>query len=90
MMKPAALSLIVLIGLCSGCGPKAAPPAILYLPDCPAPERPALPALNGAEPLDSPANAEALMIRDDVIRTYINGLLSALRCCQARRNHGSD
>ena len=89
MMKPAALSLIVLIGLCSGCGPKAAPPAILEYPDCPAPESPELPALNGAEPLDSPANAEALMIRDDTIRTYINGLLSALRCHQARRDYGS-
>ncbi|PWL57395.1 MAG: hypothetical protein DBY37_13385 [Desulfovibrionaceae bacterium] len=62
---------------------------MLEYPDCPAPERPALPALNGAEPLDSPANAEALMIRDDAIRTYINGLLSALRCHQARRDYGS-
>ena len=66
-MKRASVLLIASIGLCSlcGCGARRAAPPVLNLPDCPAPAAPALPLLNAAEPLESPANMAALMERDD-------------------------
>lgn len=86
-MKPATVLLIVLIGLCSlaGCGGKRAPelpapPAILNLPDCPAPERPLLPLINGGLPFDSPENIESFLERDDIMRAYIKGLEAAVTC----------
>lgn len=47
-----------------------------------------LPDMDGAEPLDSPENISRLLERDDRIRAYIDGLNAALRCEQARGNHG--
>lgn len=88
-MKRAIVLLIASIGLCSGCGQKQAAPLILNLPDCPAPASPALPLLDGSAPLDAPHNVDRLMERDDRIRAYIDGLNAALRCFQARRNHGN-
>ena len=79
---------IILMLLCCGCGPKQTAPLILNLPDCPAPSVPALPELDAAEPLDSPENLSRLLERDDRIRVYIDGLNAALRCEQARGNHG--
>lgn len=86
-MKPASVALIVLIGLCSlaGCGGKQAPevpapPVILKLPDCPAPERPRLPLINGDLPFDSPENIKAFLERDDIMRAYIKGLEAAVGC----------
>lgn len=87
-MKRALVLLLVSIGLCSGCGHKRAAPLILNLPDCPAPSVPVLPDLDAAEPLDSPENLSRLLERDDSIRAYIDGLNAALRCEQARGNHG--
>ena len=78
---------IVLCSLC-GCGQKQAAPHILNLPDCPVPSVPALPELGGEEPLDSPENIARLLERDDRFRAYIDGLEAALRCEQARGNHG--
>lgn len=81
---------IILMQLCSGCGGKQAPPLILNVPDCPAPAPPALPEIDGSAPLDSPANVERLMERDDRIRVHIDGLNAALRCFQAgRTSHGN-
>lgn len=88
-MKRAVALLSVLIVLCScGCGSKQTVPLILNLPDCPAPSVPVLPELSGEEPLDSPENIVRLLERDDVLRAYIDGLNAALRCEQARGNHG--
>jgi hypothetical protein len=83
-MTRAALLLIVSIGLCSACtvGAKNISPPLVIVPvaQCPAPPRPALPDLDAALPLDSPANVEALMIRDDALRGYIQGLESCVEC----------
>lgn len=91
MMKLAAVLLSVSIALCS-CSAGNRPPESLALPDCPAPEAPVLPALDAAEPLESPTNMERLMERDDMMRTYIAGLLAALSCWRARggKEHGSE
>lgn len=83
-MRHAMLLLLALTGLCS-CGPKQAPvmvtvPVVL----CPPPSAPVMPEINAALPLDSPANVEALMIRDDMFRAYIQGLRSALECYRAQ------
>lgn len=89
-MRRASVLLIASIGLCSVCGcaahrPAPEPPP---LPDCPAPAAPALPVLDASEPLESPANMERLMERDDVLRAYIDGLRAAIGCERARRDHG--
>lgn len=87
-MKHAVVLLLVSIVLCSGCGRQASIPPILNLPDCPAPSVPILPELDAAESLDSPENVACLLARDDALRAYIGGLDAALRCYQARGNHG--
>lgn len=88
-MKRAVALCCVLIVLCSGCGRKQPfAPSVLTLSDCPAPPVPVLPELNAGEPLDGPKNVARLLGRDDLLRDYINGLNAALRCYQARGNHG--
>lgn len=95
---PAARLAAILGGLAlcmvlTGCGVRRteppATPLILNLPDCPAPSSPALPLLDGSAPLDSPANVERLMERDDRIRAHIDGLNAAIRCFQAGRTYGN-
>ena len=86
-MQRAVVLFCVSIALCS-CGRQASVPSILNLPDCPAPSVPILPELDAAEPLDSPENIACLLARDDALRAYIGGLDAALRCYQARGNHG--
>ena len=90
-MKREIVLLFVLIGLCSlaGCGGKRlpelpAPPVILNLPDCPAPDRPRLPQVNGGLPFDAPENINTFLERDDIMRAYIKGLEAAVLC--ARRD----
>lgn len=56
------------------------PPVVLKLLDCPAPERPALPRIDGALPLDAPRNVAAILERDDLFRAYATALEDALRC----------
>lgn len=75
---------IILLLMCCGCGRQQAAPHILNLPDCPAPPAPVLPELDAAEPLDSPENVARLLTRDDRMRAYMDGLIAALRCHQAR------
>ena len=87
-MKRAVVLLFASIALCSACGREKPAPLILNLPDCPAPSVPILPELDAAEPLDSPENIACLLARDDALRAYIGGLDAALRCYQARGNHG--
>lgn len=87
MMRHVAVLWIVLTGLCSACTKPAPAPQIVMAPAaviCPAPARPELPRIDGALPLDGPANIEALMTRDDMMRQYIHGLESAVECYQAQ------
>lgn len=83
-MRHELLLLLALTGLCSACtvGAKNISPPLVTVPvvQCPAPPRPALSVLDAALPLDSPANVEALMIRDDTLRSYIKGLESCVEC----------
>ena len=85
-MKRASALLIALIGLGSlpGCGDMRPslppPPVILNLPDCPAPERPDLPQIDGHLPFDAPRNIAAILERDDVLRLHIKALGAALEC----------
>lgn len=82
MTRRALLLLLGSIALCS-CAKQAPPaPVIVTVPivECPAPPRPQLPEIDAAQPLDSPANAEAIMARDDVMRGYIHGLESCVEC----------
>ena len=83
-MKRAALLLLVLTALCSACATASEPGKVIVVRpvSCPAPQRPELLALDAALPLDHPANIEALMIRDDILRHYIGGLEAAVKCHQ--------
>ena len=89
-MKRAFVPLIALIGLFSlaGCGvyrPSLPPaPAILKLPDCPAPARPYLPRIDGSLPFDAPDNVAAFLERDDVLREFVKALEDALVCFRRR------
>ncbi len=84
MMRHVAVLWIASIVICSGCAKPAAqqivmaPAAVI----CPAPARPELPRIDGALPLDGPANIEALMTRDDLLRQYIRGLEATVGCYQ--------
>lgn len=82
MMRRALLLLLGSIALCSCAKPVPLPPVIVTVPvvECPAPPRPQLPEIDAAQPLDSPENVEAIMIRDDVMRGYIRGLESCVDC----------
>ncbi len=79
-MRRAMLLLLGSIALCSACARPAPVMVTAPLAECPAPSAPALPALDPSLPLDSPANVEALMIRDDALRGYIRGLESSMDC----------
>ncbi|MBU4526557.1 MAG: hypothetical protein KUA37_02000 [Desulfomicrobium sp.] len=84
-MKRAALLLLVSIALCS-CSARPAPAVVtVSVAECPAPAAPVPPKLDPALPLDHPANVEALMIRDDAMRSYIQGLRSCLDCYRGQR-----
>ena len=82
------------IVICSGCAKPAAqqivmaPAAVI----CPVPARPELPRIDGALPLDGPANIEALMTRDDLLRQYIRGLEATVDCYKAQitKDHRDD
>jgi hypothetical protein len=96
-MKRAKVPLIALIALGSlvlaGCGARApyapAPPAVLSLPDCPAPARPQLPPYDGSLPFDAPENMEALLERDDTLRLHIEALEATITCYR-RKPKGKD
>lgn len=87
-MQPASALLIALTvcGLngCAAREPVTPAPLILNLPDCPAPEAPALPPLDGTLAFDSPENVAVIMERDDILRRYVDGLRAALRCYNTR------
>lgn len=95
MMRHVAVLWIASIVICSGCAKPAPAPQIVMAPaavTCPAPARPELPRIDGALPLDSPANIEALMTRDDLLRQYIRGLEATVDCYKAQttKDHRDD
>lgn len=82
MMRRAAklwIASICLGSLC-GCGRTVYVPAPVPLPDCPAPERPALPPYAPDAPFDGPDNLSITLRRDMLLKRYAEGLESALRC----------
>jgi hypothetical protein len=88
-MQRAKAPLIALIALgslaLSGCGAGMqtvlpTPPVLTNAPDCPAPERPHLPAYDGNLPFDAPENIEAMLERDDLLRLHIEALESTITC----------
>lgn len=85
-MRRALLLLLGSIVLCSCSKPLPPAPVIVTVPivECPAPSRPELPQIDPAMPLDSPANVEAIMTRDDVMRGYIYGLESCVECYRSQ------
>lgn len=87
-MKRASLLLLVLIAACSGCaGRQPAPvivPHVVGATECPVPEAPALPAVDGAAPFDGPANVSTLLERDDLLRGYIESLRAVIDCYRAQ------
>jgi hypothetical protein len=90
-MKRAGAPLIGLIALGSltGCGVAGSalpvPPAVLALPDCPAPARPALAVVDGALPFDAPANVAAILERDDALRLHVLALEATIACYRRQR-----
>lgn len=89
MMRRASVLLIVSIALGSlGCSARQAlvPPApeIVRMEECPCPERPELPPVNGTLPLDHPENVEALLERDDAYRAYAHGLEASVECYKSQ------
>lgn len=85
-MRRAMLLLIALTGLCSCNARPALPPVMVVHVSaiCPAPVRPDLPVIDPDAALDSPANVERLMERDDLLRQYIKGLESTVECYKAQ------
>lgn len=99
MMRRAARPLLylTLLGsllLAAGCGERMpelpAPPHILPARDCPTPERPALPSVDGTLPFDSPENIAVFMRRDTILKTYAKGLESAVDCYRKAKKEDSD
>lgn len=82
------IALIWLGSLC-GCARTVSVPAPVTLPDCPAPERPALPPYDPALPFDAPDNLSVTLRRDMLLKRYAEALESALRC-HTGENHDSD
>lgn len=93
-MRRAMLLLIALTGLCSCNARPALPPVMVVHASaiCPVPARPELPRIDGTLPLDGPANIEALMTRDDLMRQYIRGLEATVDCYKAQttKDHRDD
>lgn len=80
-------ALIVLCSCISACGKNIPVPVEIY---CPQPQKPELPLLSADLYLDSPANIEILMQRDDIMRGYIEGLEDTILCyenSQKERNN---
>ncbi len=63
-----------------GCARTVYVSAPVALPDCPAPDRPALPPYDPDAPFDSLDNLSVTLRRDALLKRYAEALESALRC----------
>ena len=91
------LLLLTLLGsllLAAGCAerlPELPPaPRIVLARDCPAPERPELPPVDGELPFDAPENVSVLMRRDTILKNYAEGLEAAGDCYRKAKKENSD
>lgn len=89
-MKPAAPLWLALTLLGSGCARTVYAPAPVALPDCPAPERPALPPYDPALPFDAPENLDVALWRDILLKRYAEQLESSLACYTGETTHAPD
>ena len=88
-MRRAALCLLILISLCSGCSGRPAPtpepaPVMVWPARCARPTKPDLPRLSGLEFLESLEGYARLKLRDTRLRAYLAGLEDALDCYDAQ------
>lgn len=88
-MRRAALCLLILISLCSGCSgrPASTPepaPVMVWPARCARPSKPDLPRLSGLEFLESREGYVRLKLRDARLRAYLAGLEDALDCYEAQ------
>lgn len=88
-MRRAALCLLILISLCSGCSGRteSAPepaPVIGYPARCARPAKPDLPKLAGLPLLESREGYARLKLRDQRLRAYVAALQDALNCYEAQ------
>lgn len=88
-MRRAAVSLIVLTALGSGCAPAVVTePVLVPMRGCPQPEPPVLLSIQGDD-FNSPENARAFLFNDDALRAYVGALRETLRCYDAQRTDGA-
>lgn len=88
-MRRAALCLLILISLCSGCSGRPAPtpepaPVMVYPARCARPAKPDLPKLTGLPLLESREGYARLKLRDQRLRAYVAALQDALNCYEAQ------
>lgn len=88
-MRRAALCLLILISLCSGCSGRTEPapepsPVIVYPARCARPAKPDLPRLTGLPLLESREGYARLKLRDQRLRAYLAALENALDCYEAQ------
>lgn len=88
-MRRAALCLLILISLCSGCSGRPAltpepAPVIVYPAHCARPAKPDLPRLSGLPLLESREGYARLKLRDTRLRAYLAALENALDCYEAQ------
>ncbi len=88
------LTLLGSLLLAAGCAERlpelSAPPRVFPARDCPAPERPVLPSIDGTLPFDAPENVSVFMRRDTILKTYAKGLESAVDCYRKARKEDCD
>lgn len=83
-------SLLLAVGCAERMPELPAPPRVFPARDCPAPERPPLPSVDGELPFDTPENVSALMRRDTILKQYAEGLEAAVDCYRKARKETSD
>lgn len=85
MKKLAALSLILLMSLYSGCAKKAEPVFVpVHIARCPKQEKPELPKLGNVGFLESARAYTIIRQRDRIMRDYIAGLEASLECYESQ------
>ena len=85
------LGSLLLVAGCAESLPELPPaPRIMLARDCPAPERPDLPPVDGELPFDAPENVSALMRRDAILKRYAEGLEAAVDCYHKAKKEDSD